>query len=72
MSSLAEAVSPGGGRRLGVKRATQIQSLAKETVAPPEPDEQMALQVRLLIQQFDLLEKQIEIAEQRVAMLLDL
>lgn len=45
--------------------------MAKETVAPPELDEQMAFQVRLLIQQFDLLEKQIEIAEQRVATLLD-
>ena len=41
--------------------------VAKETIAPPELDTQMGFEVGMLIQQFDLLDKQIEIAEQRVA-----
>ena len=49
----------------------RIQELAKQTIAPPELEEQMAFQVGLLIQQYDLLAKQIELAERRVAELLD-
>jgi len=71
VSSLAGAVGPGGRRRLGERRAAQIQGLAKQTIAPPELDDQMAFEVRLLLQQFDLLEKQIEIAEVRVGEVLD-
>ena len=71
LATLADAIRPGGRRRLGETRARRIQELAQETIAPPEMDEQMAFQVDLLIQQYDLLAKQIELAEDRVASLLD-
>jgi transposase len=71
LGSLADAMRPGGRRRLGESKARRIQELAKRTIAPPEMDEQMAFQVGLLIQQYDLLGKQIELAEERVAELLD-
>lgn len=71
LSSLAQTVAPGGQRRLGPRRAGRIQELAKQTIAPPELEQQMAFEVRLLIQQYDLLQEQIELAEQRVAGLLD-
>ena len=71
LATLAVAIRPGGRRRLGETRARRIQELAQETIAPPEMDEQMAFQVGLLIQQYDLLAKQIELAEDRVASLLD-
>jgi transposase len=71
LSTLADAVRPGGHRRLGQARARRIQELAKETIAPPELDEQVAFEVRLLIEQYDMLGKQIEAAERRVSELLD-
>lgn len=71
MSTLADAIRPGGHRRLGENKARRIQELAKETIAPPEMDAQMAFEVGLLIEQYDLLSKQIEVAERRVAELLD-
>lgn len=71
LGTLADAVRPGGRRRLGENRARRIQELAKQTIAPPEMDEQMAFEVDLLIQQYDLLVKQIGLAEARVAELLD-
>ena len=71
LSSLANAVRPGGRRRLGETKARRIQELAKETIAPPEMDEQMAFEVSLLIEQHDMLTKQIEAAEHRVGELLD-
>ena len=71
LGTLADAMRPGGRRRLGAGKARRIQELAKQTIAPPEMDEQMAFQVGLLIQQYDLLAKQIELAEARVAALLD-
>ena len=71
VSTLADAMRPGGRRRLGETKARRIQELAKQTIAPPEMDEQMAFEVGLLIEQYDLLTKQIEAAERRVATLLD-
>lgn len=71
LSTLADAIGPGGRRRLGVMKAKRIQELAKGTIAPPELDEQVAFEVRLLIEQYDLFGKQIEAAERRVAELLD-
>lgn len=71
LGTLADAVRPGGRRRLGENRARRIQELAKQTIAPPEMDEQMAFEVGLLIQQYDLLAKQIGLADARVAELLD-
>ncbi len=71
VSTLADSMRPGGRRRLGEAKARRIQELAKETIAPPELDEQVAFEVGLLIEQYDLLGKQIEAAERRVAELLD-
>jgi transposase len=71
LGTLAEAMRPGGHRRLGETKARRIHELAEQTIAPPEMDQQMAFQVGLLIQQYDLLAKQIELAEKRVAGLLD-
>ncbi len=71
LGTLAQAVRPGGRRALGQGRASRIQELARETIAPPELDQQMAFEVGLLIEQYDLLGRQIEAAEKRVAELLD-
>jgi len=71
VSTLAEATRPGGRRRLGENKARRLHELAKDTIAPPELDTQMGFEVELLIKQFDLLEKQIEIAELRVSEVLD-
>lgn len=70
-ATLAQAARPGGGRRLGLKKATEIHALASETIAAPELSRQIAFQMRLLIGQFDLLEQQITQAEAEVAALLD-
>jgi hypothetical protein len=69
--ALAETTRPGGRRRLGENKARRLHELAEKTVAPPELDAQMSFEVGMLIQQFDLLAKQIEIAKQRVAEVLD-
>lgn len=70
-ATLAQAARPGGGRRIGPKKAAEIYALAEATIAAPELSEQIAFQMRLLIGQFDLLEQQISEAEARVASLLD-
>jgi transposase len=71
VTTLADTKKPGGRRRLGETKARRLHELAKQTVAPPELDVQMGFEVEMQIQQFDLLDKQIEIAEQRVAEVLD-
>lgn len=71
VATLADATRPGGRRRLGETKARRLQELAKDSIAPPELDAQMGFEVGMMIQQFDLLEKQIEIAEQRVSEVLD-
>jgi transposase len=71
VSTLADSLRPGGRRRLGESKARRLHELAEKTIAPPELDAQMGFEVGMLIQQFDLLDKQIEIAEQRVAEVLD-
>jgi transposase len=71
LSTLAQATKPGGRRAVGRSRASRIQELVQDTIAPPELDEQMAFEIGLLIEQYDLLAKQIEAAEARVAELLD-
>jgi transposase len=71
LQTLADSVRPGGRRRLGVTKARRLRDLARETIAPPELDAQAGFEVQLLIEQYDLLGGQIELAEQRVAELLD-
>src|ERR1700716_234111 len=71
LSTLAQATKPGGRRAVGRSRASRLQEVVQDTIAPPELDEQMAFEIGLLIEQYDLLAKQIEAAEARVAELLD-
>jgi transposase len=70
-ATLAHAARPGGGRRIGPRKAEQISALAKDTIAAPELAAQIGFQMRLLIAQHDLLESQIEEAEAHLASLLD-
>ena len=58
-------------RAVGLDKAPSIQELARQIIAPPELEAQMAFEVELLIEQYDLLGQQIEVAEKRVAELLD-
>jgi transposase len=71
LPTLAQARRPQGSRGLGSGKARRLQELARETVAPPELEAQVALEVQLLLEQYDLLGRQIEVAEKRVAELLD-
>lgn len=70
-TTLAQAARPGGGRRIGPKKAEQIHALAQDTIAAPELADQIAFQMRLLIAQHDLLETQIAEAEAHLATLMD-
>lgn len=71
LQTLADSMRPGGRRRLGPAKARRLQGLVRETIAPPELDAQAAFEVELLIEQYDLLSRQIQVAEKRVAELLD-
>jgi transposase len=70
-ATLANANAGAGRRRLGENRAQQLQELAADSIAVPELDAEVAFEVGILLDQFDLLERQIEDADRRVAGLLD-
>ncbi len=70
-STLANANAGPGRRRLGVTKADRLQAAAAATIAVPELDAEVAFEVRLLLDQYDLLEGQIVAADRRVASLLD-
>jgi transposase len=70
-STLANANSGPGRRRLGQAKAERLQAAARDSIAVPELDAEAAFEIGLLLDQFDLLEGQIEAAEARVAGLLD-
>lgn len=70
-STLADANRARGHRRLGDQRASELHEAARSTIAPPELDAETAFEVGLLLDQFDLLERQVAAAEERVAGLLD-
>jgi transposase len=70
-STLANANAGPGHRRLGETRAERLQAAAADSIAVPELDAEVAFEVGLLLDQFDLLEHQIGDADQRVAGLLD-
>jgi len=71
-ATLAQVARPGRrGRAIGAGRAEQLKTLAQRSVAPPELDGQVGFQLGLLIEQYDLLERQIEQADERVSALLD-
>ena len=72
LTTLAQAARPGAhSRAIGPRRAAVLKAAAQTSVAPPELDQQVAFQLRLLIEQYDLLERQIAEAEARTATLLD-
>ena len=70
-STLADVNAGPGRRRLGRARAERLQAAAADSIAVPELDDEVAFEVGLLLDQYDLLERQIEAADRRVASLLD-
>ena len=70
-STLANANAGPGHRRLGSARAERLHAAAAASIAVPELDAEVAFEVGLLLDQFDLLERQIEAADARVASLID-
>jgi len=70
-ATLAGANAGPGHRRLGAAKAERLQAAAADSIAVPELDAEVAFEVGLLLDQFDLLERQIEVADARVAGLLD-
>ena len=70
-STLADANKGPGRRRLGDVKAERLQAAAADSIGVPELDAEVAFEVGLLLDQFDLLERQIEAADRHVASLLD-
>lgn len=70
-STLANANAGPGHRRLGSQKAEVLQAAAASSIAVPELDAEVAFEVGLLLDQYDLLERQIEAADRHVASLLD-
>jgi transposase len=70
-STLADANKGPGRRRLGVPKAERLHELAADSIAVPELAAEVAFEVGLLLDQHDLLGRQIEEAEVHVAALLD-
>ena len=70
-STLANANAGPGHRRLGTAKAERLQAAAADSIAVPELDAEVAFEVGLLLDQYDLLERQITDADRRVAGLLD-
>jgi transposase len=70
-STLADVNAGRGRRRLGRTRAEQLRAAAADSIAIPELDAEVAFEVGLLLDQYDLFERQIEAADRRVASLLD-
>jgi transposase len=70
-ATLANANGSPGHRRLGTAKAGRLQAAAADSIAVPELDPEVAFEVGLLLDQYDLLERQITDADHRVAGLLD-
>jgi transposase len=70
-TTLAAANTGPGRRGLGVRRAERLQAAAATSIAVPELELEVAFEMDILLDQFDLLEGHIEAAERRVAGLLD-
>ena len=70
-TTLANANAGPGHRRLGTAKAERLQAAAADSIAVPELDAEVAFEVGLLLDQYDLLERQITDADRRVAGLLD-
>lgn len=70
-ATLANANAGSGHRRLGTAKAERLQAAAADSIAVPELEPEVAFEVGLLLDQYDLLERQITDADARVATLLD-
>jgi transposase len=70
-ATLANANAGPGHRRLGSAKAERLQAAATDSIAVPELEAEVAFEVGLLLDQYDLLENQIAAADRRVAELLD-
>lgn len=70
-STLANANAGPGHRRLGKTKAERLKEAAATSIAVTELDEEVAFEVGLLLDQYDLYEAQIERAEAHLASLLD-
>jgi transposase len=70
-STLADANAGPGHRRLGETRAARLKAAAATSIAVAELDDEVAFEVGMLLDEYDLYEDQIAAAEARVASLLD-
>ena len=70
-STLANANAGPGHRRLGEAKAERLRAAAEESIAVAELDDEVAFEVGMLLDQYDLYEAQIERAEAHLASLLD-
>jgi transposase len=70
-ATLANANGSPGHRRLGQAKAERLQAAAADSIAVPELEAEVAFEIGLLLDQYDLLERQIAVADRRVAGLLD-
>ena len=71
VSTLAAANAGPGHRRLGEAKAEQLKAAARDSIAVAELEEEVAFEVGLLLDQYDLLEAQIAEADAHLASLLD-
>ena len=70
-STLADANAGPGHRRLGETKAERLKAAAATSIAVAELDAEVAFEVNMLLDQYDLLEQQITAAEDHLASLLD-
>lgn len=70
-STLADANAGPGHRRLGEARAERLKAAAAGSIAVAELDDEVAFEVGLLLDQYDLLERQIAASDAHMASLLD-
>jgi len=71
VSTLADANAGPGHRRLGETKAERLKEAAATSIAVSELDAEVAFEVDMLLDQYDLLERQISAAEEHLAALLD-
>ena len=71
VSTLADANAGPGHRRLGEAKAERLKAAAATSIAVTELEDEIAFEVQLLLDQYDLLGAQIERAEDHLASLLD-
>lgn len=71
VKTLAAARTRRGGRPVGEVRAARLHEAAKTSVAPLELADQISFQMRILLDEYSMLEGHIALAEKRLASLLD-